>query len=133
MASKKILIVDDDEELCEELKDILVDEGYSVRSVNDGLNARKLIEKGSYDIVLLDLKMPQQDGYHVLEYIKDKFPDINVIVFTGSPISAQIVQEEEPIINRDNDSILALADAVINKPCSIRIVIEKINELAELK
>lgn len=79
----KILIVDDDRVILELASIILRSGGYSVHTASDGVNALNLLEKEPFDLVLLDFMMPKKDGLEVLREIKDKFPDIAVIIFTG--------------------------------------------------
>ena len=60
---KKILIVDDDEEICEEFSEILKGQHYLVETAFDGLKASAMIVKGEYDLVILDLKLPGLSGF----------------------------------------------------------------------
>ena len=56
---KNILLIDDDKSLCEELEEILTDEGYIVDKVYDGKKALSVIIDKNYDLILLDLKIPE--------------------------------------------------------------------------
>ncbi len=79
----KILVVDDEAIVCKSCVKVLVPEGYLTTTTQSG---REGIEKGStgdYDVVIVDLKMPDVDGMQVLQAIKDKQPDVEVIVITG--------------------------------------------------
>ncbi len=131
----KILIIEDDEEMCEELSDILTDEHYIVDVCHNGEQGVEAIKFEVYTIVLLDLKMPVMRGEEVLKYVKEKHPLIKVIVLTGSPRPKNILQQqqEEEILfmngNANND-ILKLADSVINKPFDVEKMLTKIKELA---
>jgi len=53
----KIFIIDDDKELCEEITEILSGEGYLINAEYDGLKGKEAVEKGGYDLLLLDLKI----------------------------------------------------------------------------
>lgn len=67
----KILIVEDDEAIANLLYMDLSDEGYQCSIANDGKNAADMLEKNSnYDLILLDIMLPEIDGYDLLEYIK---------------------------------------------------------------
>lgn len=79
----KILIVDDDRVILELASIILRSGGYSVQTANDGVHVLHLLAEESFDLVLLDFMMPKKDGLEVLREIKDNFPDIAVIIFTG--------------------------------------------------
>lgn len=66
----KILIVDDETPICDLIDLNLSSAGYHCTSVQDGLKAIDLIEKESFDLVLLDIMLPGADGYDVMEYIR---------------------------------------------------------------
>src|SRR6516165_6034929 len=65
-----ILVVDDEVDTCKNLSDILTDLGYLVDIAHDGLAALELVRKKTYDIALLDLKMPGMDGVELYREIK---------------------------------------------------------------
>lgn len=69
----RILVVDDDIELCELLTDVLVAEGYDVESVHCGESALKFIEKKPVDLVLLDVMLPKLNGMQVARKICQRF------------------------------------------------------------
>jgi len=83
MAKFKVLFIDDEEELVSALVERLeyrdIDSEYTLTGP-DGL--RKL-QEDSFDIVLLDLKLPGMSGTEVLAEIKNKYPDIPVLMITG--------------------------------------------------
>ncbi|MBX6311411.1 MAG: response regulator [Isosphaeraceae bacterium] len=66
-----ILIVDDDVDICQNLSDILTDLGYRVDVAHDGLSALELVRRKSYDVALLDLRMPGMDGLTLYRKIKE--------------------------------------------------------------
>lgn len=66
----KILIVDDEKAICDLIDLNLSAAGYQCKSVQDGLDALELIEKESYDLILLDIMLPGADGYDIMEYIR---------------------------------------------------------------
>ena len=84
MAEKnKILVVDDEEALRTVLSGELVSEGYDVRTASDGDEAISSIQKESFDLVLLDIKMPRLNGFEVLKFVKEKHPRTKVVMLTG--------------------------------------------------
>ena len=88
-----VLIVDDDSELRNGLSDVLAEEGYSVASAVDGVDAlAHLSEPVIPDVVLLDLRMPNMDGYAFLEHrsASQKLREIPVIVISAPPPPAWI-------------------------------------------
>lgn len=84
MESIKLLIVDDEEEFASTLAERLDLRGFISQSVSCGTNALKALASNfSPDVVLLDLKMPDMNGFEVLKEIKEKYPSIEVIMLTG--------------------------------------------------
>ncbi len=66
----KILIIDDDEELCELVSEYLGVEGFEVETVNDGESGLKRALSGDYDIVILDVMLPKMNGFDVLRSLR---------------------------------------------------------------
>jgi len=81
--SAKILIVDDEEIVIRSCQRILSDSAYVVDSVQDSLEALRKIEETPYDVVILDIMMPRMDGLEVLQQVKERHPDVDVIMMTG--------------------------------------------------
>jgi len=79
---KRILIVDDETNVRTVFSDVLRREGYIVKAVKDGPEAIKAIGEETFDLALVDLRMPQMDGIEVLENIKKRKPQISVIIYT---------------------------------------------------
>jgi len=78
-----ILVIDDEKSQRDILADILSDAGYQVTCAADGYDGLELIEQGSIDLVLTDLKMPKKDGFDVLKGTRHINPDIQVIIMTA--------------------------------------------------
>ena len=78
-----VLIIDDDESIRTACIQTLQEAGFRARAVEDGSCAFEKIERESFDVVLLDLKMPGISGMDVLKKLKTDEPDIQVIVITG--------------------------------------------------
>jgi DNA-binding NtrC family response regulator len=79
----RILVVDDEEALRTVLSTELSSEGYEVSAASDGGEAIEMVKGNDYDLVLLDIKMPNVDGFEVLKFVKGTKPDIKVIMLTG--------------------------------------------------
>lgn len=80
---KTILIVDDEESICQSLRGILIDEGYEVLTAGSGEDAMKVIEEEQPDLVLLDVWLPGIDGIETLKAIKLEYPQMQVIIMSG--------------------------------------------------
>ncbi|MBM4160823.1 MAG: response regulator [Ignavibacteria bacterium] len=79
----RILVVDDEDALRTVLSAELEGEGYKVSSASDGAEAINVLKSQSFDLVLLDIKMPNVDGFEVLKYVKENQPATKVIMLTG--------------------------------------------------
>jgi len=82
---KKILVVDDEEGLRLLYKEELEDDGAVVTLAASGTEAIEKLEEGTFDLILLDIKMPGMDGVEVLRRVKEKWCDIPVILCTAYP------------------------------------------------
>lgn len=80
----RILIADDEETYRFTLSSLLETEGFKPDIVEDGVQVINAVQKKPYDLVLLDLKMPKVDGLEALKFIKENFPDVEVIMLTGT-------------------------------------------------
>ena len=81
---KKILIVDDEKDLCMVLEKILTSRGYVTESVFDGKSALEKTKKnGNYSLVLLDLKLPRLPGEKVFARMREVSPKTKVFIMTG--------------------------------------------------
>jgi CheY-like chemotaxis protein len=82
-AKNKILVVDDEEALRTVLASELEGEGYQVTSAADGQEAINILGSLAFDLILLDIKMPNVDGFEVLKYVKERHPSTKIIMLTG--------------------------------------------------
>jgi len=80
-----VLVVDDEVSICEGCKKILLKEGLYVDTAKDGLEAKEKIEREKFDLVLVDLKLPQLSGEDLLHWLHSSNPDIVPVVITGYP------------------------------------------------
>jgi DNA-binding response OmpR family regulator len=90
MKTRKILVVDDDKIILESCKRILENEGFKVFLVESAQEAIDLLEVDYFDILIIDVKMPAQNGMYLLEQIKRKWPldtwrELPVVVMSGYP------------------------------------------------
>lgn len=117
MAAPKILIVDDNDLIRTLLRGILrAEECEILGEARNGTLALEFIQKTRPDIVFLDVMMPEMDGLETLQTIKQNYPEIIVVMITGSP-------------SKDNvkESIDGGASGFIVKPFNSAKVIETLN------
>ncbi|MGO9442943.1 MAG: sigma-54-dependent transcriptional regulator [Terriglobales bacterium] len=81
--SARILIVDDEEIVIRSCLRILDGDEFQVESVRDGREALSKVEENSYDVMILDVMMPNIDGLEVLRRVKETHPNVDVIMITG--------------------------------------------------
>lgn len=117
---EKILIVDDDPNILLSLEFLLVKNGYEVLVARNGMEAIEIIEQTVPKIVLLDIMMPDVDGYVICEFIKknDRTKDAKVIFLSAKSKEADITLGYE-----------MGADLYLIKPFSTRLLLEKITDL----
>lgn len=82
-ANKTILVVDDEDDVRESVREVLRDEGYRVIDTGDGTQVLEMIRQERPELVLLDIWMPQVDGIGLLKEIKSQEPDLNVVMVSG--------------------------------------------------
>ena len=79
----KILVIDDEEVVGKSCERILSPAGYQVEFETNPKRGVEKVESGNYDLVLLDLRMPEMDGTEVLKKIKAKRPEVEVVIITA--------------------------------------------------
>ncbi|MGE5308632.1 MAG: response regulator transcription factor [Deltaproteobacteria bacterium] len=130
---KKVLIVDDDEEICQELAQIIKDEGYDTRAVYNGIAAKDELASKKFDLVLLDLKIPGINGLDLLKMIKREKENPCVLVLSARPMRRLMKEKAAWGSNKEGedeeDEIFSLADGFINKPFNVELLLDKIKEL----
>ncbi|MCU0385121.1 MAG: response regulator [Flavihumibacter sp.] len=122
MPGKKILVVDDDPYILMSLEFLMQKNGYSVIVARNGTEALQLVQQEIPDLVVLDIMMPDMDGYAICAFIK-KQPSLKHIVVVF--LSAK---------TRESDQQKGLelgAAAFIFKPFSTRSLIKEINQLLQ--
>lgn len=79
----RILVVDDEESIREFLEIMLKKEGYEVTCAEDGLKAKEVLTKKSFDMVISDLQMPNMTGIELLKHVKESYPDLVFMMITA--------------------------------------------------
>ena len=80
---KKILIIDDEPEICKMVTEFLFDAGYSASFALNGPDGLARVKKDLPSLVLLDIGMPGMDGLEVMRLLHEQFPALPVVVLTG--------------------------------------------------
>jgi len=116
---KKILIVDDEPDTVDLVKLVLETEGFEVMTAYSGKECLELLEKDMPDAVLLDLMMPEMDGWEVFKKIRQKFENLPVAMLT--------------VRNQDIDIMLGLhvlkANDYITKPFGRKDLVDRVKKM----
>jgi two-component system response regulator AtoC len=94
-SKRSVLVVDDDADIRSLLKDLLSEEGYTVRLAKSGAEAIEQVTKDLPDLVMMDIKLPDQDGIGVLRQLKREHPELEVIVMTAFGGSSTAIKAME--------------------------------------
>lgn len=121
---KKILVVDDQQDLREALFTFLAAQGYEVFSASDGLEAVEMVKKEEPDLMLLDIMMPNMTGKEVLDRIKTEgvAPNMKVLILTA----LSDLDSLSEILDRGGMDYLVKSDWKLED--IVRKVAEKLNE-----
>lgn len=85
IASKRVLVVDDEKVVCKSFERVLTEAGFDVAEAHNGNEALEQLQNGHFDVALTDLKMPGLDGMGFLRRLKEMNPEVSVVVITGFP------------------------------------------------
>jgi DNA-binding response OmpR family regulator len=119
MSKAKILIIDDDRDINNLFKVYLEHDDFQVDSYTDPVDALYYFKKDEYDLILLDLKMPQIDGIAMFHALKNKDDKAIICLTTADMPYLQQLQEKIPNIEK----------YIIHKPILLRNLKDKVNEL----
>lgn len=116
----RIMVVDDNPKIRRVVRVILEKEGYNVEEIESGKECLRRLKKEKPDLILLDVMMPEEDGWEVCKKIKsdEKHKDIPVAMLT--------VRASEEDMNK---SIEHGADAHINKPFDVEDLLDRVESL----
>ena len=113
---KQILVVDDDPSVRTMLKRVLAGEGYRVRSAANGAAALQVAATAPPDLVLLDLKLPEENGWDLFGHLTQRWPLLPVVVITARP-------------NQFFTALAAGVGALVEKPLHIPKLLQTVNRL----
>ncbi len=121
--TKKILIVEDTPEALENLKELLIMEGFEIITAENGDEAMYKFYLYTPDVIITDLRMPKMDGLALIQKIKesDQLKNIPIIVFSANDTPEYEVK-----------SLKLGADVFIKKPCSIEKLLDTIQSLLSM-
>ena len=117
----RVVCVEDEPEMIDLIKLILTRKGYEVHGANGGVEGLRMIREVKPDLVLLDLMMPEMDGWQVYQQIKadDKTKDIPVVVVTAK------AQNIDKVLGLH----IAKVDDYISKPFSLQELVDRVEDV----
>ncbi len=111
----KILVVDDEQIVLTAFQIELKDEGYDVKVALSGREAVELVKNEHFDIIFTDLIMPEMNGAQLCREVKAINPEVEVILFSGSPY--EVEEQQERFINAGG------RDEMLRKPLADNILV----------
>lgn len=118
----KVLLVDDEIDFLEVMRERLATRGMQVATSDSAAGALARMDSERFDAVILDLKMPGMDGLEALNRIKQKRPEVQVILLTG-----------HATVEKGVEAIRLGAMDVVEKPADLEVLAEKIKNAREKK
>jgi signal transduction histidine kinase/HD-like signal output (HDOD) protein len=116
----RILVIDDERIINETLQESLRAAGYEVDGAFDGVEGISRLRFAEYHLVLLDIRMPRKDGLEVLQFIREEFPEVKVIIITGLASKEEI-----------QETVHQGAYACFKKPFNLEKVLQKVRSALE--
>ena len=119
MASR-ILVVDDEENICKYLVELFKLEGWSADTAYDGYQGVKMATDEDYDVIVMDILMPRMTGIEATKEIMKRKPDSRIVVITGAPYRKQA-----------QEALDCGAKMFIKKPFSSATIIEAVRDIID--
>ena len=120
--SAKVLLIDDEKDFLDIMAERMEARGMDVSTATSAEDALEMLLTDSYDAVIMDLMMPEMDGFKALKLFKERKPEVQIILLTAN------VPEEKCI-----EAIKLGAMHVIEKPADLSLLTQKIEEAKALK
>ena len=117
MTNEKVLLVDDEQDFLDVLGERMRARGMNVSTASSAVDAIKMADEDAYDAIVLDLQMPGMDGLEALKALKDKNPDLQIILLTGHATVEKGIQAMK----------LGAMD-LIEKPADLKTLTDKIHK-----
>jgi len=122
MTERKVLLIDDELDFLEAMSERMRNRGLNVATAASAKEAIQIAQRETYDVLVLDLNMPEMDGLEALKILKGNNPDIHVIILTGYATVENGIR-----------AVLSGAEEILEKPSSMDVLIRKIEKLVTKK
>lgn len=117
MMPEKVLLVDDEEDLLDAMAERMRNQGLEVSTTTSAWDALVKTEEEPFDAIVIDLMMPEMNGLEVLKTIKDRRPDLKVILLTGLAT-----------VEKGLEAMKFGATDLMEKPADLKVLIDKIRK-----
>lgn len=115
---KKLLIIDDEAGIVEEVKAFFEEEGFEVHTADTGKEGIDTLARVQPDLLILDMKLPDMSGLNILRYSKENFPKVKVLVNTGY-VDQAVIDEAEKLGR----------DSFLQKPFNLERLMQEVDAL----
>jgi len=126
--TEKILLVDDEKDFLEVMAERLTARGMNVSTADSALEALRLVETETFDAIILDLQMPAMDGIETLKALKQKRPELQIILLTGHATIKKGIEAMKmgamDFIEKPAD-VAALTDKIKQAQAQRMVIVEK--------
>jgi CheY-like chemotaxis protein len=121
---KKILLVDNEADITYALENVLENYGFSLDSFNDSMLALNSYKSNFYDLIILDIKMPNMDGFELFNKIKEKDPKVKICFLTASELFYEEYRKKRYVLGEKLGE-----EYFLQKPIKTDDLVQKINVL----
>ena len=121
---KKILLVDDEPDITFTIKNMLYNTGFEIHTFNDPITPLKLYRRNFYDLVILEIKIPNMDGFELYIKIKEKDPAVKICFLTAIAIFDEESRKSRPEVDR-----IITEECFIQKPITTEDLIKKLIDI----
>jgi two-component system response regulator PfeR len=121
---KKILLVDDEPDITFTIKNMLYNTGFEIHTFNDPITPLKFYRRNFYDLVILEIKIPNMDGFELYIKIKEKDPTVKICFLTAIAIFDEESRKTRPEVDR-----IIIEECFIQKPITTEDLIKKLIDI----
>ena len=121
---KKVLLVDDEPDITFTIKNMLYNTGFEIHTFNDPITPLKLYRRNFYDLVILEIKIPNMDGFELYIKIKEIDPTVKICFLTAIAIFDEESRKSRPEVDR-----IITEECFIQKPITTEDLIKKLIDI----
>ena len=121
---KKILLVDDEPDITFTIKNMLYNTGFLIFTFNDPITPLKFYRRNFYDLIILDIMIPNMDGFELYIKIKEKDPTVKICFLTAIAIFDEESRKSRPEVDR-----IITEECFIQKPITTEDLIKKLIDI----